>query len=331
MCPEGPVTSSSRRFARPPQTLRTTDVPSYSTQVFEPLRGWVSLDTWVFQVPISKSKSCAPSRGAGAAGPPLDWACESVVANSTRLARITCCMPKCAVERERSVRLGHSRVVIEPVGLPGLAIVIRKRLLRSCRGGRERLDAEADPDGSAIKGFLVVELTAPLLETPDHGDTLGIARYVQYADAAGGEVKMPLVRGGVIEAQRNKRQVALGSVRFQLRKVPLAAPHGADDGHPIHLNPLLRACQGMQKAGGMGLPGADVEIEPVLRILRCGRRSGVRVQSGHREYECRRKRCGRESPPCVVCESSVHGDSLVRSAIKAGAQVAPPSAEYDSV
>src|SRR5581483_10357926 len=39
MWPAGPSTSSSTRLARPFQTGRTTDVPSYSTHVSEPVKG----------------------------------------------------------------------------------------------------------------------------------------------------------------------------------------------------------------------------------------------------------------------------------------------------
>jgi hypothetical protein len=55
--PDGPVTSSSTRFARPSQTLRTVDVPVYSTHVEEPVKGVNRRESFVFQVPISKSKS----------------------------------------------------------------------------------------------------------------------------------------------------------------------------------------------------------------------------------------------------------------------------------
>jgi hypothetical protein len=61
-CPAWPSALSSTRLARPFQTFHTTVVPSYSTQVVEPVRGRWSRLRWVFQVPISKSKSCCPSR-----------------------------------------------------------------------------------------------------------------------------------------------------------------------------------------------------------------------------------------------------------------------------
>jgi len=51
----GPSTSSSRRLARPSHTLRTTEVPSYWVHVFDPVSGCCNRDTWVFQLPISKS------------------------------------------------------------------------------------------------------------------------------------------------------------------------------------------------------------------------------------------------------------------------------------
>src|SRR5437870_11847165 len=65
MWPAGPLTSNSNRLALPSQTLLTTEVPSYSTHCFEPVNGCTRRETWVFQVPKLKSKSCSPSRCVG--------------------------------------------------------------------------------------------------------------------------------------------------------------------------------------------------------------------------------------------------------------------------
>src|SRR4030095_9413244 len=62
MRPAGPVTFNSRRLALPLQTLLTTEVPSYSTHCFDPVKGCTRRETCVFQVPKLKSKSCCPSR-----------------------------------------------------------------------------------------------------------------------------------------------------------------------------------------------------------------------------------------------------------------------------
>src|SRR2546427_11529830 len=62
MWPAVPSTSSSTRFARSFQTLLTSVVPSYVTHVVEPVSGCTRRDRCVFHVPISKSKSCWPSR-----------------------------------------------------------------------------------------------------------------------------------------------------------------------------------------------------------------------------------------------------------------------------
>src|SRR5450631_2205445 len=53
---------SSARFARPSHTLLTMVVPSSSTQSLEPLKGCTRRRKCVFHAPISKSKSCCPSR-----------------------------------------------------------------------------------------------------------------------------------------------------------------------------------------------------------------------------------------------------------------------------
>ena len=55
--PPGPDAWSSTRLARPPHTCLAIDMPSISTHVDEPVKGCVRRLTWVFHVPISKSKS----------------------------------------------------------------------------------------------------------------------------------------------------------------------------------------------------------------------------------------------------------------------------------
>src|SRR6187551_1979806 len=53
-------------------------VPSYSTHFVEPVKGSTSRQRCVFQVPISKSKSCEPFRlVAACAGSGVSWARET--------------------------------------------------------------------------------------------------------------------------------------------------------------------------------------------------------------------------------------------------------------
>ena len=68
MCPAGPLASSSRRLARPPQTLLTTEVPLWLGQVREPVSGFCRRRICVFHTPKLKSKSGAPSRALEAGG-----------------------------------------------------------------------------------------------------------------------------------------------------------------------------------------------------------------------------------------------------------------------
>src|SRR6201988_2863501 len=69
MCPElGLSVSNSSICARPSQTFRVTEVPSNSTQVFEPVKGFRRRFRWIFQLPSSKSKSCCPSGSATGCG-----------------------------------------------------------------------------------------------------------------------------------------------------------------------------------------------------------------------------------------------------------------------
>src|SRR5208282_441577 len=88
MWPEGLSASNSSRFARPSQIARATTVPSNSIQVVEPVKGCTRRFRWIFQVPISKSKSCWPSRGVEAcsAGGAGDAVCACDVAEGSREA-----------------------------------------------------------------------------------------------------------------------------------------------------------------------------------------------------------------------------------------------------
>ena len=60
--PAEPETSSSTRLARPSQTGRTTVVPRYSTHSSDRSAGSRVVYSSVVHEPISKSKSCCPSR-----------------------------------------------------------------------------------------------------------------------------------------------------------------------------------------------------------------------------------------------------------------------------
>src|SRR5262249_8930532 len=62
MWPAAPLTSNSKRLARPFQTLVTAEVPSYSAHSFEPVNGCTRRETCALQLPKLKSKSCWPSR-----------------------------------------------------------------------------------------------------------------------------------------------------------------------------------------------------------------------------------------------------------------------------
>jgi len=73
--PVGRSITSSARLARPSQTFRTTVVPSSSIHSWEPVSGCARRDRCVFHVPMSKSKSCCPSRGSRCGSTPAETAC----------------------------------------------------------------------------------------------------------------------------------------------------------------------------------------------------------------------------------------------------------------
>src|SRR5918998_4645816 len=75
--------------------------------------------------------------------------------------------------RQSSVRfvrsIFHPRVRRDPVDFPGLAPVVRERLLEPDGIGRDVRDDEANKNGPAVKRLLVVELAAAVLELADRG------------------------------------------------------------------------------------------------------------------------------------------------------------------
>src|ERR1041385_3915988 len=61
ICPDGPWTLISARFARPSQIFLASTVPSSWIHVLEPVNGCCKRSTWFFQLPSSQSKSCDQS------------------------------------------------------------------------------------------------------------------------------------------------------------------------------------------------------------------------------------------------------------------------------
>jgi hypothetical protein len=122
-CPSGLSASSSTRLPRPFHTLRTTLVPSYSIQVVEPVNGWSKRLRWVFQEPISKSKSCCPSRSTRACSRPA-------------LARSAFCCARPQMGCNITTKLPASRplrICLNIVIFTGLRLVGLKMLALTCR------------------------------------------------------------------------------------------------------------------------------------------------------------------------------------------------------
>src|SRR5262249_30717330 len=93
-----------------------------------------------------------------------------------------------------------------------------------------------------------------------------------------------------------------------------SAPQRRDDGDAVHLHPVVRAAQRVHEARGVRLPGAEVEVE-LVAALAARRSRDARSRQRHHAAE----RCELQQPP--------PGLSRARSAMKAGSQLLPPSAE----
>src|SRR4029450_5089160 len=117
MWPAGPLTSNSKRLALPFQTLLMTEVPSYSTHCFEAVKGCTRPETWVFQVPKLKSKSCWPSRFFG------DCSGSAALASDATIS----------AWHKRHGRKYLSKTLFDNVGPRGIELVIDQRLHFFCK------------------------------------------------------------------------------------------------------------------------------------------------------------------------------------------------------
>src|ERR1051326_5537043 len=61
----------------------------------------------------------------------------------------------------------HTRVGRDPVGFPGLAAIVRKRLFEAAGIGGDVRNDKADINGAAIERFLVEKFTAAIFELAD--------------------------------------------------------------------------------------------------------------------------------------------------------------------
>src|SRR6187401_296820 len=97
----------------------------------------------------------------------------------------------------------YAREVVDPVGLPSLAAVVRERLLPArARRGHPR-PGEADADRLAPEDVVALEDAGVARERSDHG------RVEQPRPAAVGPVDRPLARDRVEEAKRHPDEAAV--------------------------------------------------------------------------------------------------------------------------
>src|SRR5262249_34305613 len=166
---------------------------------------------------------------------------------------------------EPAARSWFVRLILEPcvcgdpVDLPGCAAVSGKGLLEMAGIRRDVRDDEANKDGPAIECFLVEELTTAVFEGADRGLAEDAATTV-------GKIQAPLMRLRVVKAERERFDVAFGSIDLELDKIGAAIPNLADDSGAVVFDPSGGTGEGMQHAPEMGFPAADFEIEIVLAV-----------------------------------------------------------------
>ena len=150
-------------------------------------------------------------------------------------------------------------IAIDPVKLPGLAAVIRKRLLGLSRVGADPPNGKSHEDGFTVDRLLVIEVAAPILEFPDATGT-------QHAHSGSGEGQTPLVSGRIVRAQGQQFELTRRTIGVELRQIGTAVPHLFDHSRAVHLDPGGRAGQWLQKARRVRLPRPKIEVEIMLTI-----------------------------------------------------------------
>src|SRR5580698_8518957 len=192
-------------------------------------------------------------------------------------------------------------VVVNPVGLPGLAAVGGEGLFGLRVVFVDGPDAEANENHAAVVRLLVDELAAAVFEAADDGAGGGS---VEYADAAGGKAGGPLMCGRAVEAECEKLEVTIGAVGLDLRDVAAAVPEGAVDGGAVHVGPGGGTSERMNEAVHVNLPGADVPVEGVCGVevagrIREGQSSGGYIR-GRLCIGAARELCVEGDVPCAT-------------------------------
>jgi len=157
-----------------------------------------------------------------------------------------------------------ARIGVDPVHLPGLAAIGGEGLFRAPGVRRHRREDESNQDRSAIERFLVVKLTAAVLELADH-------RLAQGAGIAAGEVQAPLAGLGIVKAEGEELDMSGGAVQLDFREIAAAIPNLPNLDRAVELDPVVRSGQRMLETRNVYLPGSDLPVKIVLPVV-LGRR-----------------------------------------------------------
>src|SRR5580700_516280 len=121
----------------------------------------------------------------------------------------------------------------------------------------------SDKDIPAIKRLCIVKFAAAVFEFANCWDA-------QSTSLAAGVIKTPLVRLGVVKAERKVFDMTGGgAISFEFHQIGAAIPDLADDRSTVKINPGRGPSQWMQKSRSVRLPGTNLEIKIVLPVPFC--------------------------------------------------------------
>src|SRR5581483_3182934 len=169
-------------------------------------------------------------------------------------------MPRLGGIRDRLFgRVGHARLIRDPVHFPCLPPVRGESLLEVGRVGVRLRPDEPDEDALPIERVLRVKLALPIRELSD-------LRHDHDAVLRIGPIESPLVRRRVICSKSEPFDMTAGAIRLELLDLRGAVPQEPRGAGAVELDPLIGSGQWVQPALEVDMPMADLEVEIMLAI-----------------------------------------------------------------
>ena len=134
-----------------------------------------------------------------------------------------------------------------PVYFPGFSSILRECLFKAAGSWGDVGPHVSHQNISAIGGFRIVELSAPILKRTNTG-------YAQAATLIVGISQAPLPRFWVVQPERQRLDMSRRTVGLRLAKAGATIPKFAHNRNAIEFHPCIGPGQGMEASFYVGFP-----------------------------------------------------------------------------